>query len=173
MGMTRLLDLTITITMEDLTGDADPGDEYRRYVYIHTLSGEGICEDCAPWVGVECDGTGDDGVPVPPLHPRCKCDLMPLEAAETAADATPVQEESAEWMESLAPDKLASVLGAVRAGLVTRGLVGVRDLYYKGMPLTLEELGYDRLGRAIEAASEADIARRWRQWARGRGVNPA
>lgn len=154
--------IDITITQVDLEGD--DSDLTGQFVFAHADNGEGICEICAPWLGRICNGDGSDGVPVPPLHPNCKCYLMPLDAAKSAGDGTPVQEENYAWMESLSSRELAKVVGVARAELVRDGEITVKGMYYKGMPLTLEEMGYSRTGEKIGPRRAKAIRARYEEW---------
>lgn len=145
-----LLNLVIEFTEADMAeimaGPKGETGDGKAWVYQHMLHGEGMCADCAPWLNVACTGDGTDGVPVPPLHPHCRCYLMPRVAFETAADGEEIHQQGLEHLASLPHAEVANVVGPVRAGLMARGKLTIHDMFHQGMPLTLGEMGYTQSG---------------------------
>lgn len=112
----------------------------------HELSGEGICDECAPYLYQI--GTIEDFGDEPPLHLRCRCYLSPWvgEAPQGDADST----AHTNWLQSLSEDQIASIAGPVRARLVSAGDIAVEELWdaeYKLVPL--KRFGYDDRGRRL------------------------
>ena len=115
------------------------------FVRVHTRNLEGICPECALWIGVEHDGSGTT-VPEAPLHDHCQCIDVPAAMYDPAIYGQLILEEM-DWVESLSNDELAEIVGRVRATLVAQGALKVRDLWKEnGMMYTLEELGYTEQG---------------------------
>lgn len=97
-----------------------------KYRYTQGDSKSGICEICAPFVGMLTDGTGDDGVPVPPLHINCVCSLTPVDTDEIEDEGGG---EQYAWLKGLSLAQLADVIGKQRARLVAEGRLSIEDLY--------------------------------------------
>jgi primosomal replication protein N len=121
------------------------------YRYVHTLHLEGICSQCIMYVGKITVGDGSDGVPRPPIHPHCKCALVPV-----ALDEANIDEEQMDPIENLSKvprDRLAHVIGPVRAKLFMQDRLTLRSLFTDDMSRmkTLEELGLDRNGKALKS----------------------
>lgn len=120
------------------------------YRYIHTLHLEGICSQCIVYVGKITIGDGSDGIPKPPLHPHCKCALVPV-----VLDEAEIDEEQMNPIENLSKvprDKLSHVIGPVRARLIMEDRLTLHSLFTDDMSRmkTLEELGLDRNGKALK-----------------------
>lgn len=54
------------------------------------ITGDGCCEECAQLNGqiVGIDESFDDGVDEPPLHPNCRCDVLPVVDEPDETDET-------------------------------------------------------------------------------------
>ncbi len=152
-----LLNLTLTFTEEDIQALlAEP--DAPEYVYSHSEHGEGICKICAPWLGLTTTGDGADGIPVPPLHANCKCYLLLKKHHEAAQNPDAAVEETGQWLQNLPAQDLAGVVGDVRAALVMGGEIEAAEMYYNGMWLTLEEMGYNTAGQPIDP--DGNVVRR-------------
>jgi hypothetical protein len=120
----------------------------KKYRYMQGDSISGICEICAPFVGVLTNGDGTDGVPRLPQHPNCVCWLSPI-IGDVIVGGRPEQAmEYFEWIESLSRDKLARVIGPTRAAMYFAKLVEkISDFYNSDfMLIALSDLGFDRKG---------------------------
>lgn len=126
---------------------ADKGVSKQKFVYVHTEGLIGICPKCLPHVGKITWGDGSDGVPVPPLHPNCRCILIPYIDESATPDAVhPTR--TLEKVASKSPEILRHIIGPVRAKLVVSGEVNIRDLFDQNMMRMkkLSELGYSESG---------------------------
>lgn len=142
------------------------GENKTEFVYKHMNNGSGICPECAPWLGMQTTGTGSDGVPVPPLHPRCKCFLMRADVARMDDIMRGVYlyndmvqwDKHFSWMKTLSRNRLATIVGKIRAHLVFKGELQIEDLY-EGIHLkSLHDLGYTHDGfKASAKMSAVDV----------------
>lgn len=132
-----MLKITIDLTDADIEMVAPVAGKTGLLKWIHLKDGEGVCPECAPFIGMVKDA--EDWEDEPPLHPHCQCELVPVGAE--GATAMPEQEEFG-WLEKLSATDLAAIVGEERAALVAAGKVTVRGLYTRDLSrlLTMEEL---------------------------------
>lgn len=111
------------------------------FIYKHLNHGSGICARCAPYLNVHTTGDGTDGVPRPPLHPHCKCYLMPASFAGLGgSDDASYWIEHFEWLDQLPESRLKAVVGEHRSRLVKSGTVSIEELYFGGHLLPISAL---------------------------------
>lgn len=136
--------IEITIEAMEAAGDRPEPLESGRSIFrrMPGASREGPCDQCAPYFGVEHDGSGES-VPMAPLHLNCVCWDLPVGFDEFVAEESPeeVRRERFEWLKALGATELFAILGKTRAALVQQGKVSIEDLYDdEGLLVPLAEL---------------------------------
>lgn len=133
----------------------EPAVRYYRYTLGDSKSG--VCAVCAQYAGMITDGTGEDGVPRPRLHPNCKCTLTPVALDVFGYADLQSGAHRFEWLESLGDADLAEVIGRARVELLREGIVDMADLYdgNRLIPLSSLRLRVGSGWMSMEQAADA------------------